>query len=48
MGGLSRIKIFLQNLKPLKHIFKSFIIRKPSLWSRNVIQKIWALSVQPF
>ena len=38
-----------KNLKPLKHIFKkNFIIHNPSLWSRDVQQKIWARSVQPF
>ena len=41
--------IFLQNLKPLKHIvFLIFIIHKPSLWSRDVPQKIWARFFQPF
>ena len=40
--------IFLQNYKPLKHLFLIFIIHKPSLWSRDVPQKIWARSVQPF
>jgi len=39
---------FLQNEKPLKHIFLIFIIYKPSLWSRDVPQKIWTRSVQPF
>jgi len=36
-------------LKTFKtHFLKIFIIHKPSLWSRDVPQKIWARSVQPF
>ena len=31
-----------------RHIFEILIIHKPSLWSREVPQKIWARSVQPF
>ena len=47
--GFSRINFFLQNLKLLKHPFKNFfIIHKPSLWSRDVLLKMWARSVQPF
>ena len=31
-----------------RQIFEILIIHKPSLWSRDVPQKIWARSVQPF
>ena len=34
--------------KTFKTHFFIFIILKPSLWSRDVPQKIWAKSVQPF
>ena len=37
---------FFTKLKTFKTHF--FIIHKPSLWSRDVPQKIWARSVQPF
>ena len=41
--------IFFTKLKTFKtHFFKIFIIYKPSLWSCDVTQKIWAQSVQPF
>ena len=39
---------FFTKLKTLKTHFFIFIINKPSLWSRDVPQKIWARSVQPF
>jgi len=40
--------IFFRKLKTFKtHFFKNFI-HKPSLWLRDVPQKIWARSVQPF
>ena len=36
-------------LKTFKtHLFFIYIIHKPSLWWRDVPQKIWARSVQPF
>ena len=31
-----------------RQIFEILMIHKPSLWSRDVTQKIWARSVQPF
>ena len=31
-----------------RQIFEILMIHKPSLWSRDVPQKIWARSVQPF
>ena len=31
-----------------RQIFEILIIHKPSLWSLDVPQKIWARSVQPF
>jgi len=31
-----------------RQIFEILIFHKPSLWSRDVPQKIWARSVQPF
>jgi len=37
---------FFTKLKTFKTHF--FIIHKPSLWSRDVPQKIWARSVQTF
>ena len=41
-------KFFFTKLKTFKtHLF-IFIIHKPFLWSREVPQKIWARSVQPF
>ena len=47
--GFSRINFFFTKLKTCKtHVFKIFIIHKPFLWSRDVPQKIWARSVQPF
>ena len=46
--GFPRFKIFYKNKKLLYTIFLIFIIRKPSLWSHDVPQKIWARSVQPF
>jgi len=40
---------FFTKLKTFKtHFLLIFIIHKPSLWSRDVPQKIWARSVQPF
>ena len=43
------LNFFYKNKKLLNTIFfKIFIIRKPSLWSRDVPQKNWARSVQPF
>ena len=40
---------FSTKLKTFKTYFKkNFIIHKPSLWSRDLPQKIWARSVQPF
>ena len=40
---------FFTKLKTFKaHFFKIFIIHTPSLWSRDVPQKNWARSVQPF
>ena len=37
---------FFAKLKTFKtHFLKNFIIHKPSLWSRDVPQKIWARSV---
>ena len=44
--GFSRI--FKKFLNLLNTFFKTFINQKPSLWSRDVPQKIWARSVQPF
>ena len=44
--GFSRIKFFFTKLKTFKtRFFLNFIIHKPSLWSRDVPQKIWARSV---
>ena len=41
--------IFFTILKTFKtHFYFIFIIYKPSLWSRDVPQKIWARSFQPF
>ena len=40
--------IFFIKLKTFKTHFFIFIIHKPSQWSRDVQQKIWARSVQPF
>jgi len=40
-------EFFFFKIKNLKHLF-IFIIHKPSLWSRDVPQKNWARSVQPF
>ena len=40
---------FFYKIKNLSNTFFSiFIIHKPSLWSRDVPQKIWARSVRPF
>ena len=41
---------FFYKLKTFKTHFLNFffIIHKPSLWSRDVPQKMWARSVQPF
>ena len=39
---------FFTKLKTFKTHFFIFIIHKPSLWSRDVPQQIWARSVQPF
>ena len=40
---------FFYKIKNLQNtFFFIFIIHKPSLWSRDVPQKIWARSVQPF
>ena len=48
-ADFQEFNFFLQNLKTFRtHFLKIFIIHEPLLWSRDVPQKIWARSVQPF
>ena len=45
-ADFQELKFFFTKLKTFKTHF--FIIHKPFMWSRDVPQKIWARSVQPF